>query len=508
MISSLENWGQLKFTTFNEDSKNNEKSDATSDTFLQLLSLPKGKEKGSPQFVSRPIVSIPISSIVSASGTTKNDVSIVMRPNTSATGPNSGLELISFRFAVPDVCVGYEQTEEAGKVILAELQDQMKAYQQQFLKSHHPGSEENNLLILATMNGTSGTYSDEVVVAIFDDVQLSYPSGKYKIIISNYNVVLEDKKKGTTSGILSFPITNLQQLYLCDVPTYFSRASSNDVDSMVQYVVLVLKKPLKVRSTTYTNLVISCPPKFVLDEDHPWRCELKTQSEINTLLGLTEQANEVDYPLVPSMCGRVCDIIVRTFKAISKVPAYGGINKEYTTILTQHLQSCMRCLFHGAEGLLYIVSGGFLFLHRPATRIPYKEVTMVNLNESNSGSATFQITVFTAKDRYVFSGLDKIEKDGLMQYLGNKVKVQRIGMSAEEEDVDDDDDDDDDNDDEELEEDDEEDDSDSGKSDSVLDDSETRSHKHHRKEKSEKKHSKDKNSSKHRKKKHKHHHKK
>lgn len=499
MSIPLENWGQLRLSAAKPEVKAEGDSASVhkSESVLELLALPKGKARDNANYVPQPILSIPVSAVASASGTTKNDVSLTMRPASSAGAGD--LELTSIRFAVPNVCVGYEQTEEAGKVILQDIQASMMRYQEQFLEKHSSGGQGGKLLALAAMGSGQAKHADEKVVATFDDVLLSYPAGKFKIVISNYNVVLEDKRKGASSGLMSFPLSDIQNLFLCDVPMYFSAAEVVDSSSVPQYVVLILKTPLKVRTTTYNHVVISCPAGLALDDEHPWRCELKTQDEIHKTLHLAPAKEGEEPAMVPVMSGRVSDILTRTFKAIAKVPAYGGINKEYKSVLTGRSQSSMRCLFHGAEGLLYIVNSGFLYLHRPATRILFSDVVRVEMDEAESGQATFQLTVYVAgakgEDKYIFSGIAKEEKDGLLSYLASKVKLERTGIA----DADDDD-----KDDEEDDEEDSDSDADSGESDDDDDDDfdddddDEGSRKRKREDKKEKKHKKHKKDKKHR----------
>lgn len=499
MSLPLENWGQLQLSS--------DKDGGTEGSLqvLQLLSLPKGKAKDNASYVPRPIFSLPISHIASASGTTKNDVSLTMRPN-AVTGRDDGaeMELTSIRFAVPNVCVGYDQTEEAGRVILQEIQEGMAKHQEQFLKAHHNGTQDGKLLMLATMGTGQAPQKDERLVATFDDVSLSYPSGKYKIVVSNYSVVLEDKRKGTSGGLFSFPLSDIQNLFLCDVPLYFSATEDLDFSTAPQYVVLILKNPIKIRATVYKHLVISCPAGLSLDATHPWKCELSSQDEINKVLGLPPAKEGEEPALVPTMSGRVSDILTRVFKAIAKVPAYAGVNKEYRSLLTGRQQSCMRCLFHAAEGLLYIVNSGFLYLHRPATRILFTDILRVEMDESESGQATFQITVYAkaarGEEKYIFSGIAKEEKEGLLGYLATKVKVIRSGIGADDEDDEEDEEDDDDSDaDAEEEEDDDDSDSDGDGDGSDEDGEANASHKRRRKEKKEKKHKKHKRDKKHKK---------
>lgn len=428
-----ENWGQIQLSP-----DTNRENGGESGASFDLMSLPKGKERGNSTFVSRPLVSIPIEAISSASATTKNDLSLMLRPLKAASSSKDGnLELISARFAVPNICVGYGQTEEAGKAVLQDLQSAIKSYQSKFVGD---GKSESGLLRLASM-ATGEEHRDESVICVFDDVPFSSPSGKYKIIISNYHLVLEEKRKGS-SGVTSLPLSDILQIYVCDVPSYFSKVGNNSTEEDDQYLTIVLRNPLKVRSNNFAHLVISCPAALVLDEAHPWECELKTQEEIDKHVKVAPGEEKL---LTPTLSGRVSEILMRAIKAIAKVPAYGGLNKEYRSVLTQHRQSCMRALFHGSEGLLYVVNGGLLFLHRPAIRLPFSDISRIEVNESERSVATFQFSVYVtnAKNPHVFSGIDKEEKEGLMAFFAKTTKLVRLGADEDDEDEEDDDDDDD-----------------------------------------------------------------
>lgn len=423
-----ENWGQLKIS----HSVKSEGQGNSSAASLELFSLPNDKEKTNVAFIPSSLISIPISSISNASGTTKNDVSVSIRQRASMTVlKGAEVELVSARFAVPNTCVGYEQTEEAGKEILQEVQQAIRASHADIIGDTH---SESGILRLATLSSAE-KHEDEKIICVFDDVSFSSPSGKFKLIISNYHVALEDKKK-TSSGVLSFPISDIAHVYLCDIPRIFSKTSySETTEDLSQYVVLILKNPIKIRSTSYAHVVISCPSGLVLDEEHAWKCELNTQEAINEVLHFKPQEG-VDPPLTPTMSGRVSEILLRAFKGVAKVPAYGAINKEYRTVLTQKRQSCMRALYRGAEGLLYVVNGGFIFLHRPALKIAFSDVSQVKVDEAEGGVATFQIAVHAHSDKYFFSGIDKEEKDGLLHYLRSVTTLVHEGMELEEEDDD------------------------------------------------------------------------
>lgn len=483
MSIRTENWGQLKiFQGTKEEDKG-----SSSSARLELLSLPKDKEKTDASFVSSPLLSIPIQSIANASGTTKNDISLSIQQQASTTASKGvEVELLSVRFAVPNTCVGYDQTEEAGKEVLQEVQQAIRDSHADIIGDAH---SERGILRLATLSSAQ-KHSDEKIICVFDDVFFSSPSGKYKLIISNYHVVLEDKKK-TSSGALSFLLSDIAQVYLCDIPTTFSKTNySETTEELSQYVVLILKKPIKIRATSYAHVVISCPSGLALDEAHAWQCELNTQEAINEVLHFQPQ-DGADPPLTPTMSGRVSEILLRAFKAIAKVPAYGSINKEYRTILTQKQQSCMRALYRSSEGLLYVLNGGFIFLHRPALKLSFSDVSRVEVDESEGGVATFQIAVYTQIDKHVFSGIDKVEKDGLLRYLRTVTKVNHVGIEGE---------DDDDEEDEDEEEDDEEEESDEESSNSEDSEDKPTTKKHSKKTRDTHKH--------HHKGKHSHHHKK
>ncbi|RNF25593.1 structure-specific recognition protein 1 [Trypanosoma conorhini] len=504
----VENWGALRWTTRQRqqkpaEAKKEEKTgdengagvDGDTETVLQLVSLPKPQHhsSGTPaSAVEKPIVQVPVFSIASASATTKNDLSLSLRPQSSVTttqsaGGGVAVELTSIRFAIPNVCVGHEQTEEAGREVLAETQEEIKKYQASLLGAVGGAANagaDNQLLVM--MPG--GPRKDERIVAVLDDLTLSYPAGRYKLVLSNYSLMLEDKKRGASGSggaAVSVPLSDIVQLYLCDIPD--SGAGEQENEELAQYVVVILRNPLKVRTTTYNHLVISCPAGFVLGEEHPWRCQLETQEEIDGFLAALphNQGNAanasataangetggkaIKNTFAPVMSGRVSEILIRILKSLTGVTALGGFNKEYQT---SKGHAVLRCLHHGAHGLLFVLQSALLFLHRPVTRALFSEVTHVEVDESEGGSTTFQMVVYgkfgrrasaAGENKLVFSALDKHEKAALLSYLAKKVTVRRIGLavddeeeesddeegSDEEEASDDDDDDDDEDDDEE-----------------------------------------------------------
>ncbi|RNC41971.1 structure-specific recognition protein 1, partial [Trypanosoma cruzi] len=202
----VENWGALRWTTRQQqrkksnsngdsgvvlanakkdgkpDGTNGVNLDGDEETLLQLVSLPKPQHhsSGTPaSVVEKPIVSIPVSLIASASATTKNDLSLTLRPQSSVTTTQSGggvaVELTSIRFAIPNVCVGHEQTEEAGREILAETQEAIKKHQSRLLGevgfAANEGTDNQLLMMMAGRNS-----KDERIVAVMDDITFSYPS--------------------------------------------------------------------------------------------------------------------------------------------------------------------------------------------------------------------------------------------------------------------------------------------------------------------------------------------
>lgn len=421
-MSAVENWGQLKLS-----SGVKQEEGGLALATLDLLPLDKGKGRVNDSD-STPLISIPVQSVTNASGTTKNDISLSLKQH-SSVGKVKGteVELVSVRFAVPNTCVGYEQTEEAGKVVLQEIQDAIKGCHADILGDE---KSDSGILRLATM-ASGEEHKDEKIICVFDDINLSSPAGKYKFIVSNYHVVLQEKKKGSLA-VISFPLTDILHLYLCDIPSYFSKTNQGDYEDPAQYVVLVLKKPIKVRSTSYAHVVISCPPSLKLDDEHPWKCEVDSQEEINELLQFSPADNDAEPPLKPVMSGRVSEIILRALKGIAKVPAYGGVHKEYRTVLTQQVYSCMRALYRSSEGLLYVVNGGLLFLYRPAVKLSFSDITHVEVDESETGVATFQLSVYAHGEKYVFSAIDKEEKEGFLKFLGKVTKLVRHGMQSDE----------------------------------------------------------------------------
>lgn len=471
----VENWGQLSWIDDQHKGQSDvkqlkEEEDEGKKTVLQpvlkLLSLPKKQQQnsGAPaNAAQKPIIQIPVSAISSVTATTKNDLSILLQPQASVTavpGANVSLELTSVRFAIPNVCVGHERTEEAGREVLAEAQERLREHQRRVLGGNGAMGAGPGDQALMAMGG--GRREDECVIAVFDDLTLSFPSGRFKLIVTNYTLLLEERKRaGGDGGIVTMvPLTDVVQLYLCDIPT--SRNTSNksvdaeDDTDFPQYVVVILRNPVKVRATTYSHIVITCPVGFILDEQHAWSCELKTQEEIDRVLSslphkqsaakdATQQQAAKGDTFPPTITGRVSELLIRVLKTIAGVKALGGHNKDYQT---RNGNSVLRCLYQSNEGLLYVLQSALLFLHRPATRISYGDIQRIEVDESERGSTTFQMTVYGNLGKRARGGADKVtiaslpitEKEALLTYLQSKVEVVRTGAALEDSDGDDDDD--------------------------------------------------------------------
>nr|CCC94442.1 unnamed protein product [Trypanosoma congolense IL3000] len=464
----VENWGKLLWsethikdedgTTQNEEKDGETKKLQVKESVLELLSLPKPSQCASgapPNVAGKPIIKVPLSTIATASATTKNDLSISLRPQSSVTsvgGGNVTLELTSLRFGIPNICVGHEQTEEAGREVLLETQERIRAYQRSLASNGTAeGAEPGDQLIMML---TGVHREDERVIAVLDDLTFSFPAGRYKLMVTNYSLLLEEKKRnaGERGAIGLVPLSDVVQLYLCDIPVGLSagKAITGENDHVAQYVVIILRNPLKVRTTTYRHIVISCPAGFVLDEQHAWTSELKTQEDIDSFLASLPHnrnrgkdgsgENEVKETFPPTITGPVSELLIRVLKAVTGVKALGGYNRDYHTAAGI---SALRCMHQSSEGYLYVLSSALLFLHRPATRVLYSDISRIEVDESHPKAETFQIVVYGNFSTYgrggvskeggklIFASLPVDERPALLTFLQSKVEIIRTGASLE-----------------------------------------------------------------------------
>ena len=319
----------------------------------------------------------------------------------------------------------------------------------------------------------------KVLCGEFEGVAIAQPSGHYNISVYTNQLVLHDTAKGHFYVV---PVANVVQMFLLAVPNVEAR-----------YFVVALSTPLQVGSTQHKNMVFSFPDNQVMTEEEPWRAALTTEAEITK--HLPDNANQL---LKPTMSGPVFQIVASVFKAVCKVSLIGA----HTEYVARSTGTCALggCQFKSNSGSLYVLKKYLLFLHRPATVIPYETINgPVELEMFDSfASMTLQVPRKTGSgyEKMTFGTIPKNEVQLLAAYLRTRGLKVDHGQGGN-----DDDDDDDESDDEDYEsnesDDDDDDDNDSDDSDAPKKRKEKKSKsdkkiKKEKKSKKEKKHKKDK----------------
>ncbi|CUF01259.1 Hypothetical protein, putative, partial [Bodo saltans] len=389
---------------------------------------------------------VPLTAIRAVAG---NKTEMVLQMRDQPENTTGGIVFQNMRFAVPKTCVGFEQTEEAGKEMQVAVQSAL----------------ESAGLVDGKAAAILGNVTAEIgkPLAVFEELVVSQPSGKFTVTLGKSGIQFFDTKKKAAFSVSHETIGNF---FLVDIP-----------HAEAQYFVACLESKIRIGATDFSCLVFTFANNQVLSESHQWAMELKSQEDIVAALG-EESAKLV----TPKMSGKMCDIVAAVFKAIVSKPVIGGVNKDFVTV-ADNTTNALRCMHKGADGLLYVLGNNLLFLHRPPVRIRYKSIKKIEMDERSAGGSSFGIQVLLDNgEKYIFTGIDKKELRNLLQFLGTKTTVQ--GAPSEEAAGDDDGEDDDEEDDDDY---DEEDDSDEEDEDFDDDSDEEPSRKKHRKEKSDKK---------------------
>lgn len=258
----------------------------------------------------------------------------------------------------------------------------------------------------------------KVLVGEFEGVTISQPNGNFNISIYTNQIVLHDTGKGHFYVI---PTSNVQQLFLLAVPNVGAR-----------HFAVALAQPLQVGSTQHKNLVFSFPNQVVMTEEEPWKAALTTDADIIKHFESTQL-------LKPSMHGPVFQIVASVFKVVCKVPLIGGHN-EYQACTTDTC-ALANCQFKSNAGSLYVLKKYMIFLHRPATVIPYETISGgIEMEIFDSyASMTFSVPrkTGTGFEKFTIGTIPKNEVQLLSAYLrtrGLKVDDGTGGADSDDDD--------------------------------------------------------------------------
>lgn len=87
------------------------------------------------------------------------------------------------------------------------------------------------------------------------------------------------------------------------------------------------------------------------------------------------------------------------------------------------------CSLKAADGLLFPLERGLIFIHKPVVYISVsdiKEVGVTRVTDTNL-QRSFDLNIITRKEEYQFISIERSEYELLVQYLTNKkIKVKNI----------------------------------------------------------------------------------
>jgi structure-specific recognition protein 1 len=238
------------------------------------------------------------------------------------------------------------------------------------------------------------------------------PRGKYAIEMYADHVRLH----GTTY-VFHLDYTNIIKLYMLPDP----KTPSN-------FLVFCLRDGLQQGHQVYPYLVLKVKEEVQLVQSCLTQAELDEQ--FGTKYNETEKRNESN--LLERTEEEIYKVIAKCFSYIAKVKVY----KTSDYISAKSFKAVMSAVGN-SDGLLYPLTKGLMYLHKPTLLIPYKSTIETNFLRLHDKSArhTFDMEVSYvdgagAKQVTVFKHINKDEYTNISEFLRRKkvtLKIQNDG---------------------------------------------------------------------------------
>jgi structure-specific recognition protein 1 len=128
----------------------------------------------------------------------------------------------------------------------------------------------------------------------------------------------------------------------------------------------------------------------------------------------------------PHMDGLFSNLVAKTFKVITRKKLFIPV-----TFAKVNQQVCIKCTLGVKEGHLYPLEKQFIFIHKSAVLIRFKEIELVEFKQSAGGQVSthnFNLSVTInsihnselATREYTFSGFDESNYTALFSFLSGK----------------------------------------------------------------------------------------
>jgi hypothetical protein len=257
------------------------------------------------------------------------------------------------------------------------------------------------------------------LIGVFENVALQQPSGTFTISVYMQALQLKDNKSG---AVYRTAISNVARLFMLPVPL-----------QEANFLVVVLKQPLRVGSVLHTCLVFNIPSDLAIAESNPWRPSgIKTEADLRRLFPEKEKCL-----IKLEMSGPVCQVLASVLKTVTQVPLTGA-NDDFKNA---ELGTCaVRAQLKGSSGWLFALKHVLLFLHRPATLLPYAGM---QITQAEVFATTATLTLEVPRDgagdkneKVMLGGIaSKPDFANLMAYLESRgVKANKPEADDDEED--------------------------------------------------------------------------
>src|SRR4051794_12452650 len=180
-------------------------------------------------------------------------------------------------------------------------------------------------------------------------------------------------------------------------------------------ITLGLDPPLRQGQTRYPFIVM----------------QLKLDEEVSIDLNMTEEMLETKFKdkLEPHYEAPIHHVIAKVFKGLSGKK----IIMPSKDFISHHNMNGVKCSIKANEGLLFCLDKSFMFVPKPATYVPFDQVsniTMSRVGGALAASRTFDISVSTKEGEHQFSNINREEQQPLEDFFKVSFHARRLRVNA------------------------------------------------------------------------------
>lgn len=325
---------------------------------------------------------LPLSEVTNTAMPTKNEVTLEIKPPTEEQLADSKDakrcdQLSEVRFFIPG------QAETTG---------QDDSFEDEDIADAEEFSAANFFYEAIKVKADLGMVSAEAIVP-FHEMPFITPRGRYEVEMFDEFMRMHGKTYD-----YKIMYQSIKHLFLVPKP-----------DDVHNLFVIGLDPPVRQGQTRYPYLVL----QFLRDEE----------LDVTLNLDKDELESRFNGKLKKTYDAEISNVVSEVFSAIS------GVEVTKTSgFKSRHGNAGMKCAIKANEGHLYPLADGLIFLPKPATYMPFKDISQVIFSRMGptGSSKTFDQKVMMKNGTEVsFSGLDKEEYDQLELFLRSKgVKVK------------------------------------------------------------------------------------